>query len=379
MTEETDRTEKLGDDVLALILGKINDPSHRKSFSLVCKQWLRVEGVQRSTILVFEPELLPNFLPRFPNLLQLQASSIISNSSIQFLGATCPRIRVLNLNFKEKKDSSYQSVYFQDFGDEVYFQDFGDEGLCDLAKGCSDLRTVLLRKRKGVGDLGVASLVESSKSLRNLDLGWCREVSDKALESFRGLNSLESLNLQGCWLITDEGLAFLAEGSLCRTLKILNLAECDRITDFGLIHLKKMCCLEELNLAECGPKVTDNGGKFTVAAIFSLRILNLSWLVNVSDATLFALSEKCKNLEVLNLTGCELVSGAGIRALSGHGSLNQLVLAYCEYGMNGSDLEQLVLRCPNLEHIILDKRLRMWIPMSVQENILRKQCVLEWK
>lgn len=109
------------------------------------------------------------------------------------------------------------------------------------------------------------------------------------------------------------------------------------IIDFGLIHLKKMC-LEELNLIECGPKVTDNGGKFTMAAIFSSRISNLSWLVFVTDATLLSLSEKCKNLEVLNLTGCELVSGAGIRALSGHGSLNQLVLAYFEYGMNDNDL-----------------------------------------
>ncbi|XP_073135885.1 F-box protein At5g51370-like [Henckelia pumila] len=361
--------ERLGDDVLALILHKIKDPIHRKSFSLVCKQWLRVEGAQRSSIRVFEPELLPMFLPRFPNLLRFQASSIITDSLIRFLGATCSRIQELRLNFEEEGDSRCLSVDFQDFG---------DEGLRDFAERCSDLRIVMLKKRKGFGSLGVASLVEFSRNLRILDLGWCR-VTDKALESFRGLNSLEYLNLQGCWRITDKGFAFLAEGSLCRTLKTLNLAGCDRMTDSGLSHLKNMCCLQELNLAKCGPKVTDNGATIALAAMFALRILNLSWLVNITDATLFALSEICKKLVVLDLTGCELVSGAGILALSGHGSLHQLVLAHSDRVMNGDDLEQLVLGCPYLEHIILDIRVRSRIPISVQENILGMQCELEWR
>ncbi|KAI3468204.1 hypothetical protein Pfo_024867, partial [Paulownia fortunei] len=362
--------ERLSDDLLSLILNKIEGANDRKSFSQVCKQWLRLEGLHRSTLQVFEAHLLPNFLPRFPNLLRFQASTAICNSFIRFLASTCPRLQVLNLNYKETGDRCCENV-----GKD----DFDDEGLCDIARGCCDLRTVSLRRRSGIGNFGVVSLGGFSRNLRNLDLGWCRKVSDEALESIGGLNYLEVLNLQGCWLITDVGLAFLAKGSLCNTLKRLNLAECDQITDCGLVYLKEMGCLEELNLAECGPKVTDIGGEMAVAEIWTLKKLNLSWLVNVSDVTLVALAGSCWNLEVLDLTGCELVSGTGIRAFSSHDSLKELVLTRCDYGVTGDDLEQVVLGSSTLERIVLDKRLRIWIPMSVQENILRRNCMLDWK
>ncbi|KAL0288601.1 UNVERIFIED_CONTAM: F-box protein [Sesamum angustifolium] len=355
--------ERLGDDLLSLIFSEIDDHNDRKSLSQVCKQWLRVEGLQRSSLQVFEPDLLPNFLPRFPNLIKFQASAEISNSLIQFVANTCPRIQVLNLNYREKRD-----FYCDEEKD-----DFDDEGLGDIAKRCCDLEAIVLKRRSGIGNRGVASLGEFSRNLRTLDLGRCWKVSDEALDSIGFLNHLERLGLQGCWLITDVGLAFLAQGSLCDSLKILNLAECDQITDSGLIYLKKMGCLEELNLAECGPNVTDIGCEMAVAAIWTLKRLNLSWLVNVSDATLVALAQNCKHLEVLDLTGCELVTGSCIRAFSSHDSLKELVLIHCGYGFTGYDLEELVLGCASLECIVLDQRLRIWIPQSLQEN-----CVLDW-
>ncbi|KAK4388822.1 hypothetical protein Sango_2219200 [Sesamum angolense] len=356
--------ERLGDDLLSLIFSEIDDHNDRKSLSQVCKQWLRVEGLQRSSLQVFEPDLLPNFLPRFPNLIKFQASAEISNSLIQFVANTCPRIQVLNLNYREKRD------FYCEYEEK---DDFDDEGLGDIAKRCCDLEAIVLKRRSGIGNRGVASLGEFSRNLRTLDLGRCWKVSDEALDSIGCLNHLERLDLQGCWLITDVGLAFLAQASLCNSLKRLNLAECDQITDSGLIYLKKMGCLEELNLAECGPNVTDIGCEMAVAAIWTLKRLNLSWLVNVSDATLVALAQNCKHLEVLDLTGCELVTGSGICALSSHDSLKELVLIHCGYGFTGYDLEELVLGCASLECIVLDQRLRIWIPQSLQEN-----CVLDW-
>ncbi|KAK6163594.1 hypothetical protein DH2020_000458 [Rehmannia glutinosa] len=360
--------ERLSDDLLALILDKFEDPNDRKSFSQVCKNWLRVEGFHRSTLQVFEPDLLPNFLPRFPNLLKFQASTPIRNSLIQFLANTCPRIQVLNLNYKETGDLRCENV-----GE----YDFDDDGLCDIARGCRDLRKVLLRRRSGIGNHGVVSLVGFSGNLRNLDLGFCRRVSDEALESIGGLNYLEVLNLQGCWLITDMGLAFLAKGYLCNTLRILNLAECDQITDCGLIYLKEMSCLEELNLAECG-KVTDIGFEMAVATFWTLKKLNMSWLIDVSHVTMVALARNCRNLEVLDLSGCEIVSETVFRAFASHGSLKELIWTDNEFAITGHDLEYLVFGCSTLERIILDKRFRVWVPLAVEERILRRNCVLEW-
>ncbi|XP_020409981.1 F-box/LRR-repeat protein 4 isoform X2 [Prunus persica] len=244
-----------------------------------------------------------------------------------------------------------------------------NRGLCALAKGCPKLSKVLLRRRKNIGNFGVVSLLNLSHNLTYLDLGFCSLVSDLALEAIGSANSISVLSLQGCSLITDRGLGFLAKGSSSKTMKRLNLAECDRITDFGVSLLEQMCCLVELNLAECGPKVTDIGG-LSIAAIQSLKRLNLSWLVNVSDHTLVALAENCLNLEMVDLTGCDLVTGVGIRAFAGHKCLEALVLRSC-FNVSDSDVVHIVLRCQFLKSVVLDKGLRIWMLPQTQESISR--------
>ncbi|GFP96697.1 F-box/LRR-repeat protein 4 [Phtheirospermum japonicum] len=361
--------ERLLDELLALILDEIKDPDDRKSFSQVCKNWLRLEGLHRSSLRVLEPDLILNFLPRFPNLLKFQASTPIRNSLIHVVANTCPKIQVLNLNYKETCD-----FHFECAGED----DIDDEGLCDIAKGCRNLDTVLLRRRSRIGDLGVVTLLGLSRNLRNLDIGFCSRVSDEAIRSIGDLKHLEVLNLQGCFLITDCGLAFLGEGSLCDTLRKLNLAECDQITDKGLMNLKDMVHLEELNLSDCGPNVTDKAIEMAVAKLWSLKKLNLSWLINLTYKTIDALARGCSNLEVLDISGCETISPSTVCAFAGHGSLKELIWTDYDYGIAGEDLEYLVIGCSTLERIVLDKRFLIWIPTASQERISSQNCTLEW-
>lgn len=55
----------------------------------------------------------------------------------------------------------------------------------------------------------------------------------------------------------------------------------------------------------------------------------------------------------IDLTGCELVTGAGVRAFGNHERLEYLVLASC-YNIGMDDLD-MVLRCRSLRDIVLDK------------------------
>ncbi|KAI9097560.1 hypothetical protein K1719_025331 [Acacia pycnantha] len=324
----------LGDDELALILKWVCDGNDRKSFSQVCKHWLRLEGLTHSSIRVFEPDSLPIILPR-----------------------------------------SKQGI--TDYSDEPScFEDIGDDGVCALAAGCSRLSEVLLWRRRNIGNDGVISICSSAKHLRHLSLGRCNLITDEALEAISAATRITVLNLEGCSLITDRGLAYLASGSSSKSLKKLILAECDRITDSGVCLLQKIHRLEELNLAECGPKVTDTGCS-AVAEIQAIRKLNLSWMVNVSDTTVIALAVKSKNLVAVDFTGCELITGAGIRAFANHGSLEGLVLASC-YNICAGDVEHTVLRCRSLRYIVLHKGLRMWIPATTLDNISRF-CELHWR
>lgn len=356
--------EKLGDDELGWIINWVHDHNDRKSISQVCKQWLRVEGQTRLYIRVLEAEVLHNFLPRFPNLVTFQASGLICNAHLECVAQTCPKIEVLNLNTRKMHDDLDES-------DELSGL---NGGIHAIANGCRELRKVYLRRR-GIGNFGVVSLLNFGKNLTELDLGRCNRITDQALEAIGYATSLCVLNLRCCWLITDSGLAMLANGSTARTLKKLIIAECERITDYGLSCLQQMCCLEELNLAECGPAVTDIGG-VAVASIPTLKWLNLSWLINISDVTLTAIAEHSQKLTVLDLTGCELITGEGVRAFVDHESLEELVLVSC-VNVFQSDVELLVLGSQSLKYIKLDKRLRMWIPIATQENISRF-CRLDW-
>ncbi|KAL9443188.1 hypothetical protein AB3S75_016530 [Citrus x aurantiifolia] len=360
----------LGDDELSLILNRINDSNDRNSFSLVCKRWLRVEGQTRLSIRVIEPDSLHNFLPRFPNLRSFESTRFLSNAHLQFVAKTCPKIQIFNVNLKETRQ------VFDEFSNLSDSDDVGDEGFCAIANGCPNLRRVSLRRRKSVGNVGVISIVnKSAQSLTNLDLGRCSLISDQALEAIGTLRTIRVLNLDCCSLITDRGLAFLASGHCSKSLKKLVLTECDRVTDFGVSLLKQMSCLEDLNLAECGPKVTDVGGT-SMASMKTLERLNFSWLINVTDVTLIAIAKNCTRLAAIDLTGCESITGAGIRAFCHHECLESLVLTSC-YNICSDDLETL-LTCQSLKCVVLDKGLKIWIPLDLQENISRF-CQLNWR
>ncbi|XP_022730549.1 F-box protein SKP2A-like [Durio zibethinus] len=359
----------LGDDELSLVLKWVYDQNDRKSFSQVCKHWLRVEGLTRLSIRILEPDLIPNFMPRFPNLLFFETPMFISNSHVEFVAKTCPKLQVLNLNLRKTREE------LDEVDGNSGLEDVGNDGICALAHGCPNLSKVLLRKRKNVGNFAVISLVKFLQNLMTLDLGRCDLVDDQAIEAIGYSNSILVLNLQACSLVTDHGLAVLATGYISKTLKKLILAECDRITDSGVSMLKHICCLEELNLAECGPKITDSGG-IAVSLVTNLRKLNLSWLVNLSDVTVIAIAKNCVNLVAIDLTGCELVTGVGVRAFGNHKSLEYLALASC-YNICMDDLN-IVLRCRSLRDIVLDKGLRLWIPMAMQVNISRF-CLLHWR
>ncbi|KAM5565547.1 hypothetical protein ABKV19_019516 [Rosa sericea] len=143
-------------------------------------------------------------------------------------------------------------------------------------------------------------------------------------------------------------------------MKTLILAGCNKITDSGVSLLHKMSVLEELNLEECSVRITDVGG-VAISAIPTLKKVQMGSLYSVTDNTIVALAQNCLNLELLELRGCK-VTGAGIRAFSGHKCLQILNLFCCVSGIRGSDLERLARKCPALKSIVVDERLRnrMW-------------------
>ncbi|KAM5565622.1 hypothetical protein ABKV19_019573 [Rosa sericea] len=298
----------LGEDELALIVNKVSDPADRKSFSEVCKLWYKVESLNRSSLRLLGPDFPRQVLLRFPNLVKFETSHSIT-----------------------------------------------------LANGCQNLSKIMLNWMGSINVSVLVSLISIAHNLTHLDLGGCIKVSDEALEAIGSSSSISYLNLECCLLVTDRGLGFLGNGSISKTLKTLILNWITSITDVGVSHLQKMHCLEHLSLADCSqPEITDVGGA-AISAILTLKKLSLCRLGEVSDRTIVALAQNCPNLEMVDLSGCG-ITGAGIRAFSGHACLQTIVLRLCEVG--ASDLEHLVLSCRSLKSILVHhKTLKQILPL----------------
>ncbi|GAB4837222.1 hypothetical protein Ancab_002125 [Ancistrocladus abbreviatus] len=164
-------------------------------------------------------------------------------------------------------------------------------------------------------------------------------------------------------------------GSMRKCLEKLDIADCDRVTDNGVCLLQHFCCLEELNLANCGLKITDNGG-LAIANIRTLKRLNLSWLISISDVTLIEVAKNCQSLVELVITGCGKITGDGICAFAEHKFLETLVMASC-FNVSIFDIKLLVFGCRSLNCIGLDRILNTTMTLGLQKSI-STFCRLNW-
>ena len=150
----------------------------------------------------------------------------------------------------------------------------------------------------GVNDASAALLGRLAKfgKLRSLNLD-SRGVTDAAMPAVATIGSLTHLDLFGA-----------------------------RITDVGLKHIAKLRRLRHLEL--CGGGISDAGVARLGGALSSLRTLNLSQNLGITDRAIPALAE-LPVLESLNLSHTQ-IGAAGLACLRRIPSLTSLALHGCE-------------------------------------------------
>ncbi|KAI5069688.1 hypothetical protein GOP47_0015989 [Adiantum capillus-veneris] len=362
--------ERLSDDELGHILRRVRSTVDRKACSQVSKRWYRLEGFTRSSLRILDPHLLHQFLPRFPFLLHLEGRRGLCDADLALVARTCTHLQTLILTLPKSRD-----LVSLNFSEEYEYDAISDTGISAMASGCPSLQRVSLRWRQSIGDVGAMAIAKFCTSLTYLDLSRCNKVSDTGLQAIADAGCLQFLFLKGCTRVTDVGLSFIGYGRAGTSLRKLDLSECDQITDQGMEPLSQMRSMQVLYLPECGPRITDTGG-ILLASISSLQKLNLAWLINVSDSTVIAISDNCKDLKELVLTGCELVTGLGVRSFFQHKALQALTLAAC-YNVYSDDVEEMAIMCPTLEYLGLDRGLRQWISVN-SLKMIESKCKIEW-
>ncbi|KNC55706.1 uncharacterized protein AMSG_12420 [Thecamonas trahens ATCC 50062] len=140
--------------------------------------------------------------------------------------------------------------------------------------------------------------------------------------------NLTSLDLNGCFNITDAAVVALAGG--CPNLTSLRLYNCSNITDAAVVALAGGCPnLTSLGLRNCS-NITDAAVVALTGGCPNLTSLYLNNCSNITDAAVVALAGGCPNLTSLDLCNCSNITDAAVVALTGGcPNLTSLRLDYC--------------------------------------------------
>ena len=162
-----------------------------------------------------------------------------------------------------------------------------------------ELSSVCYDKR--FGDDGVMALT----GLRNIESltihRYGSAVTDAGLQVVRNFVKLRQLTLANCPEVTPKGLAIISELEELRTLKLGLYDSRSKLTmDSALASVKQCTGLKELYLD--GTTILSDEGLAIVAALSSLRRLNLGTSVGFSEKRLARLMRELPNLKYLTFT-----------------------------------------------------------------------------
>ncbi|KAF6217232.1 hypothetical protein GE061_001586 [Apolygus lucorum] len=229
---------------------------------------------------------------------------------------------------------------------QVLSLDFGEafpwtwRGLRDVVQGIPNLESLNLSGCFNVTDIALANaFLTDLPYLTKLDLSLCKQVTDNSLGKIaQYLKNLEVLELGGCCNITNTGLLLVAWG--LKNLKRLNLRSCWHVSDQGISHLAGLnresrkpangnLALEYLGLQDC-QRLSDEALKHVSVGLNSLKSINLSFCINITDSGLKYLA-KMPCLKELNLRSCDNISDIGMAYLAEGGSgISSLDVSFCD-------------------------------------------------
>jgi Leucine Rich repeat len=151
-----------------------------------------------------------------------------------------------------------------------------------------------------------------AESLVTLDLRGCQLVTDSGLMHLGDLYALKEAYLDECHSITGSGLLFLSE---CYDLVTLSLGNCRRLGDEGILHIAHLDSLKELNLSSC--RCLTDQSLVAISLLYDLRSLQLSLCDEITNRGLDELAP-LERLTLLRLGWCRRITDVGIQRLCEH-------------------------------------------------------------
>lgn len=202
-----------------------------------------------------------------------------------------------------------------------------------------------------VTNIGLLAISKHLVNLEYLSLSWCKDITDSGLlgrqdtashrlntkkhteECSPSLNSQQSSTKSVCDDLPNEGQQLQMEEffpiSHLKRLRQLNLNACDKLTNASIVPVMSFPLMKTLHLSWI-PEVTDASLAAISNGVPKLEELYLSSCRRITDAGMIKLIERLRRLSLLSVTGCDRLTDQTIAALSSNTSgLRQLDVSFC--------------------------------------------------
>jgi len=352
---ENDLTLLLSDEILLRIFTRL--PQDPFPLSLVCRRWVRLQGLLRHSIKLHDWSFLENghMTSRFPNLthVDLVPASIPSPQNACIL-LTHESLTVALGSYSEEHFIPY---------DQQLAPSSLDRGLKLLAQGCPGLQKLCIvdarrptRSTEPIEDheTGLACVAEKCTMLQELELHQCSDESLKAISACKNVQILrlvgvnESFSFHQCG-ISDIGLTILARN--CNRLVKLELSGCQGSYD-GIAAIGQCCVmLEELTLSNHG---LDQGWTAALSFCSNLKTLRFQSCgkIDPNPGPVEHLG-CCPAIERLQVQRCNVRDKQGLAALLVVcGSVRELEFQDC-WGLD-DDIFSLAINCRRVTRVSLE-------------------------
>ncbi|KAK7345181.1 hypothetical protein VNO77_15735 [Canavalia gladiata] len=229
-----------------------------------------------------------------------------------------------------------------------FARDVEDAHLILIKDKCFDslqsLESLNLNGCQKISDTGIEAITSCCSQLKSFSIYWNVRVTDTGiLHIVRNCKHIIDLNISGCKSISDRGVQLIAENY--PELESLNLTRCVKLTDDGLKKLLQRCLfLQSLNLYALSSFTDEAYRKLCLLA--RLKILDLCGAQNLSDGGVSCIS-KCKNLVSLNLTWCVRVTDEGVISIAEGCTSLEFLSLFGIIGVTDKCLEALSKSCSN--------------------------------
>uniref|UniRef100_A0A8C5WH41 F-box and leucine rich repeat protein 13 n=1 Tax=Leptobrachium leishanense TaxID=445787 RepID=A0A8C5WH41_9ANUR len=211
--------------------------------------------------------------------------------------------------------------------------------------GCNSLQQLEINDMYTLTDNCIIALLEKCQNITSVSLLGSPHLTDAAFKVLAQGRKLVKFKIEENNRITDASLKAITKS--CPNLKHIYMADCQNITDVGLKTISTLKNATVLNIADC-IRISDAGVRQVVEGTSGAKIreLNLSNCLRVSDLSLLRIAQKCHNITFLSLRYCENVTDSGIELL---GNMALLI----SIDLSGTSITDQVCQCSQLSLMIV--------------------------